>query len=465
MTIRMLVCWVLMCGFACVPPLKEVAAPVSVPGQFSRSARGRALPARWWRILQDPVLDRLEEQALRGSLTLRQAWDRLDQARALLQRAGAARYPTVDGELEAVGTHTPGEKRASVMVGLAASYELDLWGRISSAHDAARLDERSTREQLRAAAIGLTAEVALCWYQIVESHGQLELLQEQLRTGQQVLELVTFKFNQGQGSSADVLQQRQLLESLKGEGAQVTAQTKVLKHQLAVLLGRPPSKKVAPIVNRLPLVPPLPSAGVPARLIQRRPDARSAYFAVQVADRRLAVAIAERFPRLSLSASGSAGAAFGGAQLASWIANLAANLVAPLVDGGDRRAEVARTRAVAAEALDRYGQVILSALREVEDALAREEQHTKYLASLDRQLRLSASVIEQTRQGYLYGGEQYLRVLDALIRHQGLQRARLTAERALLAQRIALCRALAGGFDVPRSTNEVKQLSASASES
>jgi len=436
-------------ALACVPPPRKVAPPVPLPRAFSRSA-ARALPERWWRGFGDPVLDRLVEQALSGNLTLRQAWDRLDQASASLGRARAGLYPSLEGTLGASAIHSRSEKRISLMAGLAASYELDLWGRVRSSRDAARLDKLASEESLRAAAIGLAAEVALAWYQLVEKHGQLELMKEQLATNEKVLELVTIKFRKGQGSSADVLQQRQLVESIRGEQAQVIAQAEVLGLQLALLAGRAPGQPVAPRVHRLPPLPPLPQTGVPAALLARRPDVRSAHLQVQAADRRAATALAERFPRLSLTAGGSVGAVFDGAWVGSWLANLAANLLAPIFDGGARRAEVERTRAVVAEALHRYGQVVLVALREVEDALARERQQTLLLASLDQQLKISGLVIDQTRQSYLYGGEQYLRVLDAMIRHQALQRARLAAERALREHRIALCRALAGGFELAR---------------
>ena len=123
---------------------------------------------------------------------------------------------------------------------LAVSYEVDLWGRIRSTHDAARLDVVASRQDLHAAAITLTAEVAQTWYKLIEQRGQRRLLDEQIKTNQDYLEIITLRFRRGKASATDVLQQRQLVESTKGERVQAESAATVLVHQLAVLLGRPP---------------------------------------------------------------------------------------------------------------------------------------------------------------------------------------------------------------------------------
>jgi NodT family efflux transporter outer membrane factor (OMF) lipoprotein len=447
--LRALLAVLLASGLGCTHRLAKVSVPVKVPSSFSRSGSVPP-PERWWRAFGDPELNRLVRLALADNPGLRIAWARLDQARAVARKAGAGLYPALNAEADLAGTISKESKSASLQLGLAASYEVDLWGRVRATRDAARLDLLATRKALEATAISLAAEIATAWYQLVERRGQLALLGRQLDTNQTVLILVSLRFEQGQGRAADVLQQRQLVESIRGEQVQAKAQVRVLEHQLAILTGRPPTKLSVKRVRRLPALKALPRTGVPAALLQRRPDVHSAYLKVRAADRRVAAALADRYPRLSLSAKASLTGGFNPAAFYSWLTNLAANLLAPLFDGGARRAEVARTRAVAAGALHEYGQTVLVALREVEDALTREQQQARYLASLDRQLRLSALVIEQLRHGYLNGAEEYLRVLDALLRHQALQRTRLAATRDRLLYRIALCRALAGGWKIRR---------------
>ena len=121
-----------------------------------------------------------------------------------------------------------------------------------------------------------------------------------------------------------------------------------------------------------------------------------------------------------------------------------------MIDGGRRRAEVDRSRAVAEQSLSDYKQQLLDALGEVEDALLRERQQRAFIDSLDKQLVLSSQVIGRVRDSYLYGAVDYLRVLDVLLTNQNLERSRLTAQRELIDNRIALCRALAGGWSMER---------------
>ena len=340
---------------------------------------------------------------------------------------------------------------SDVSLGLVVSYELDLWGRIRSTRRAADLDVRATQAELAAAAITLSAEVANTWYKIVEQRGQIKLLDAQIRTNQEYLELVTLRFRRGRVSASDVLQQRQLVESRRAEKVQSESDLAVLTHQLAVLVGQSPDRTVAGAVDALPALPALPRTGLPSELVRRRPDVQSAYLQVQAADRRVGAAIADCFPRISLSARAETSDQRVRDLFDNWLASMAANLTAPLFDGGRRLAEVDRARAVASERLHTYGQVLLNSLREVEDALAQEDQQRRFLASVQRQLALSREVVSLTRQSYAKGAMDYLRVLAALQADQNLQRTFLQGRRALIQFRINLYRALAGDWPLDRA--------------
>jgi NodT family efflux transporter outer membrane factor (OMF) lipoprotein len=436
---------------ACASQTREVRPPFEVPAQFSVSGT-EVLPDKWWRSFEDHELDSLMDQALTGNLSLKGAWDRLVQAQAVARQAGADLYPTVDMEAGAsrltIREDGATEHRNSLSLGLVAGYELDLWGRIRAGRDAAELDLRASREDLTTAALTLTAQVASVWYRLAEQYGQKRLLDEQTDTNEQVLKVVTLRFRRGQAGAADVLRQRQLVESKRGETYQVEAAIKVLEHQLAVLLGQPPTQPVAEPTAGVKELRPLPQAGLPADLIQRRPDVLSAYYGVFAADRRVAAAIADRFPRISLGAEVSSSGQHSGDLFHNWINTLAVNLIGPVVDGGWREQEVARTRAAASEKLRAYGQTVLDALKEVEDALALEKRQHKYIRSLDKQLELSGQAVERVRDRYTKGAEDYLRFLDALLTHQQLQRARLSAGLEIIQDRIDLCRALGGGWQL-----------------
>jgi len=308
----------------------------------------------------------------------------------------------------------------------------------------------ASAELLQAAALTLTARVASTWFRLIEQREQILLLQQQLATNLQTLELVALQFRTGQVSIADLLQQRLVVENRRGELALAKAQEQVLLNQLAVLLGLPPDQAphLAPV--SLGSLPPLPATGVQSNLIERRPDVRAAWLQVQAADQRVAAAIADRFPRLSLSGQATTSSEEIENLFDDWLSSIAANLLAPLVDGGRRRAEVDRTRAAASAALHSYGQTILEALAEVEDALVREQRQVEYLSSLDRQLELATQATERIRDRYLNGAVDYQRVLASILSEQQLQRTRIAASAALYENRVNLCRALAGGWEMSR---------------
>ena len=425
-----------------------------------------ALPEQWWRSFADVELDRLVDQALAGNFGLAATWARLDQANAAARKAGAERWP----QLETSGAASRNRERSnsttelysSHRLDLAASYELDLWGRINSLSEAAALDAEASAADLHAAAISLSAAVASSWYRLVEQRGQLALLERQLQLNEQVLELVTLRFRTGRVGAVDVLQQRQLAETRRGEMARVRQALASEETALAILVGVSPGSREFADVAELIDLPELPAAGVPIELVQRRPDLQSAWLGLLAADQRTAAAVADRFPRLTLGANATTSAADLADLFDDWLARIAAGFVAPVIDGGQRRAEVDRTRAVAAERLADYGAAVLVALGDVEDALAREGYQQEYLVSLDKQLQSSRQSIERLRDNYIRGSVDYLRVLDTLNNNQALERTRLNARRQLIQERIDLCRALAGSWTLARPTAMLAPLSESS---
>ena len=432
-------------------PLRDPDA-VPLPADFSGSGADN-LPEHWWESFGDAVLDRLIEQALAKNFSLQSVWARLDQAAAVERIASAELYPSldVDGSAGRSWSHNSRGSTTNVYsIGAMAGYEVDLWGRIDSNSKAATLDRQATEAELTAAAISLSAEVATTWYQLVEQYGQQVLVSSQLETNTRVLELITLRFRRGKVGATDVLQQRQLAESNRGELANVKSLIGVLEHQLAILLGATPDSRVSEPQAELISLPPLPVTGIPAELVQRRPDLRQQFYSLQAADQRTAAAVADRFPRINLLGSTDSLASDVDDLFNNWLSNLTANLVAPVIDGGRRRAEVDRSRAVTEQSLSDYRQQLIDALGEVEDALLREQQQRAFIDSLDKQLVLSEQVIGRVRDSYLFGAVDYLRVLDVLITNQNLERSRLTAQRDLIDNRIALCRALAGGWTLER---------------
>lgn len=447
-----LVGWLAACAKV---PNRPGRPTVALPERFSRTGTA-TLPDRWWESLGDPTLSALIEEALQTQPGLQAVWARLEQAEALARKAGAGLWPTVEAEAGGVrrwerGPSGPAgtlatRQSASLWLGLATRYELDLWGRVRSGREAAWHEARATREQLQVAALTLSAQIALTWFELAEQRAQVALLERQAELQASMLTLVEARFRRGQVGAPDVLRQRQVLESVQGSLGVARAQVRVLEHQLAVLVGRAPGSELPQPPAALPVLPPLPETGVPAELLQRRPDLRQAYEQLLAADARLAAAVADLFPRLGLSADATTSGPSSRDLFDRWLATLAANLVAPVFEGGARRAEVAYRRAVVSERFHAYRQAVLEAVAEVETALVQEQQYQRLLESLRRQLDLADRTVERLRDSYSKGAVDYLRVLDALLTQQSLQRAELQTRRDLVWTRVRLYRALAGGW-------------------
>jgi outer membrane protein, multidrug efflux system len=444
-----------------LPPESRTLPDTVLPAAFGGAGGVAAAPAQWWTTFDSPELNTLIAEALGKSLTLQSAWDRLDQARATARIRGADDYPSLTGSGGAARsvnkTRGAGSVHASdFSVGLSASYEVDLWGRVRSARQAAELDLAATEQDLHAAAMTLTAELADTWCQLIEQRARLKLLDAQIKTSQDHLDMITLKYVSGQTGVTDVLQQRQLLEAAQGLKVRVESDAEVSQQRIAVLLGRAPGTFAPQVDTALPALPPLPASGVPAALVQRRPDVLSAWLRVRSADQRTAAAVADRFPKFSLSSNADTGAGRADDLFENWAARIAANLTAPLLDGGRRSAEVDRTRAVASAAFHAYGQKVLEALADVERALSREAHQQQYVQSLRKQVALSRQSTDQTRDNYTKGAADFTRFLTTLIAHYQLEQSLVQADAQLIRHRIDLYRALGGSWDLQRKITTPK---------
>lgn len=420
------------------------------PERFSASGSAE-VHSHWWRSLDSEALDELIQRALSDNRSLRATRARLEQARAVARREGAPRWPSLTASGEGSRERTDqGVTSELFSGGASASWELDLWGRVDAAADAAALDARARSAAWSDAAITLTGEVADTWFRLREARLRAALLEEQLQANRQVLELIRLRRRQGQVGSADVLRQQQLVEQTRGQLISTRRESDSLRLQLAALVGTTPDEfRVPESAGGFPSAPPEPDTGVPAEVLERRPDVRQALLGVRAADERVAAAFAERLPRIELGASITDTAASAGELFQDWVSTASASLSLPLIDGGRRRAETDRARAALRVAIHEYEQTMLDAIREVEDALSAEQRQRERLASLREQLNLAEQVLERIRSRYTRGTTDYLDVLDALVNQQELERRVLTARRELLQNRVTLHRTLAGGLEPP----------------
>lgn len=444
-------------------PLRD-APPFTADGQQGAPA----LPDRWWTAFDDASLDAAVDRAVRDNFSLAAAWERLRAARAIADREGADLWPSLDGIASAQWSKTYGDDDddfddaagfdsdfdddadTEYSLGLEASYEVDLWGRIRSRVEAERLRAEATAADYRTAALTLSAEVTRTWYRLAEARRQLGILEQQIDTNESVVELLETRFAAGQVRGADVLRQQQLVEATREQAVRTRRRRALLRNQLAVLQGEPPQAAIEVPAGELPELAPPPAVGLPAELVKRRPDVLQARRVLEAADRDLASAVADQYPRVNLTASLVSTAEDPGGLFEDALASITGQLVAPLFDAGQRRAEVNRTEAVTRQRVAEYGQTVLTAFREVEDAIAAERFDTRRIERVQRQLRLSRQTLEQLRTQYLNGVTDYIAVLTALTEQQQLERDLVTARLARLESRIGLYRALAGGFETPR---------------
>ena len=447
-----LVALLLVLAGGCRVALEEPEVGVTIPEHFN--AIGTApLEAKWWETLEDDTLDGLIEQALAENFDLQTAWDRLVQAHAVARQSDSGLWPQANLDIDASRTRrdTDGDVTYGSLysIGAAASYEVDLWSRLRATRRAAWLDARATRDALDTAAITLSATVAGTWYQLAEAQDLVRIAEDQIATNEQVLDLVVVQFRKGAASAADVLRQRQLVAATEATLIQAEENVALLQYTLSVLVGHPPAPAWQDVAIELPILPPMPSPGLPTDVLLRRPDVQLAYRQVQSADQRLAVAIANQYPRLSLAASASTSATQVSDLFDDWLANIAGNLVQPLFDANLRKAEVQRQRAVVRERFHTWSQIILEALLDVEIALTQEKQQAQLFGNLTRQLDLARQTYDRIRESFMKGQIDYIRVLESLQSMQSLERQVVQARRLLIQRRIDLYRAIAGPWDLP----------------
>jgi NodT family efflux transporter outer membrane factor (OMF) lipoprotein len=438
---------------ACAPfkPVPRPDGSALTPPAFSLEPKtGKTIfTDRWWEEFQSPELNDLINRALSDNFDLRRAWARLDQARATARKSGADLMPSLTGSADGSETRYrteggPTMQSGDYSLGLSASYEVDLWGRIRASRESDLLTVAATREDLNTAAITLAGEISTAWVNLLSNRARQSLIRSQLKTNQTTLELLELRFDNSLSSAVDVLQQRTTVAQTRASLPPLEAEEQVLLHKLAILTGQPATSVPQITRSTLPEPIPLPAAGIPADLLAKRPDIRSAALTLKAADWEVSAAKANRMPALRLTGS----AEYSGDEInllfTNWAANLAAGLTGPIFDGNRRRAEEERTLAVAREKLAAYEETVYTALQEVEDGLINERKQREYIAASEVQLAAAREALSAAREQYRNGMVDYLTVLSNLLSVQSLEQNLITRRAALLNYRISLYRSLGG---------------------
>ncbi len=423
-------------------------AVVEAPEAFSAAVQSgiEPLDERWWTAFDDPGLNEVVDAALDQNLALRAAYERIRAADAVVARERGGRRPEVDATASAGYGPSQFERdgwRAGV--GMQASYEIDLWGRVRAGVRAEQARADAIAADYEAAAISLAAETSLAWLQLAAFEEILATIDEQLALNETTLRLLERRFEGGAGNASEVLRQRALVSSTQQERDITRTDRDVAAQALTVLLGRP-SATPPTYPPALPVLPALPEAGVPGEVIARRPDVRRALFELEAAEQDAAVAAAERLPRFSLTAGLNSGTSGAENIFREWTLSVLGGVLAPIFHGGALRAEQERAVAVRDERWYTYGEAVLAALVDVETAIARERGEIVRADWLHERVTLLTAALGQLEHQFFNGTADYIDVLTARGELQRLERELIVSRWDQLNHRVALYRAIAGGI-------------------
>jgi multidrug efflux system outer membrane protein len=454
----------LLAGCSLVPDYKRPAD--AAPEAWKNSApkpkmAGTPISPDWWKLFGSAELDRLMTEALTANRDLTAAVQRIDQFRALAKIAGAPLLPAVS----AGGSYTYSDGSRSGGNGFRSgsngfrssggrsiwegqwniSYEVDLWGRLRAGRDSARALVDNARFSLDALRLTVMGDVAQSYFTLLGLRDRKLIAEENLKNLSEVLEIIQARFEAGAATALDVAQQQTERANAAAQVARLSQDIAQAENALAVLLGRPP-QQFRPQGKTLQGIQ-IPNADParPAALFEDRPDVRSVEAELIAANADIGVARAAFYPRLDLSADNIFTAAMM-SQPAGIAVVAAATLSQPIFQGGRLEGELERTKARRNELVEVYRQTLLTAYREVEDALALGSQ----AARRREQLRLS---VDSARLAYELGLERYLAGATDYQTLLNVQRSLLIARESevlahvdVLTASVLLYKALGGGW-------------------
>ena len=444
----------ILLGTAACTVFKPPASPPQVPVPERYSLYTETAPSNgqnWWASFHNKELEALMGEALDGNLTLHEAWARLAQNAALYKVKGAALYPTLSGEAGGDTTRKGGDDTInsttdSLYLGLAASYEVDLWGRLKSMKEAEGQRFLASQADVETAAVTLTGEVAETWVDLITVRNEIGLLDKQMALNRTLLTAMEARFVNSMVSVVDVLRQRKVIERQLSERPPLKSRERRLENALALLLGRPPSQPPIVLTTTLPDLGGLPPTGLPADLLAMRPDVRAAGLRLKAEEWEISTAKADRLPSIAITARARYASDGVESLFDNWFANLAANLTGPIFDAGSRKAEVQRAQALADERLATYKRTVFTALSEVENSLFGEMRQQETVDAIRRETETARLTLAEARHRYVQGVSNYVDLLDELKDLQELERKLVQAKASLIKERIALHRALGGSW-------------------
>jgi multidrug efflux system outer membrane protein len=461
--VRRLLPLLLFAGCAKVGP--DYARPdvVELPAAYPvAAAPGEAVvPASWWTLYGDATLDGLVAATRASNADLRLAAARVQEAEGVLREARAALYPDVSAgytyaRSRVSSSAVPAPPAGTTMrpshnlVLASTSFEVDFWGRFARASEAAQANLLASRFSQDTVALTLAGATAQTYFALRSLDSQVSVLDLSIRLRQESLAIARARLEAGLASELDVYQAEGALGDALFQRRDAARNRALVERQLAQLTGRLDLRLPAGEVFGLPL-PPVPPAGLPSTLLERRPDIRAAEQSLIAANAQIGVARAALFPTLSLT--GSLG--LQSAELSDLLTSnarvwtLGAGLIGPIFDAGRRGARVEQAEARREQVLAGYQRAIESGFREVSDALVNVQESAQAESELRGRLEAARKALELSRLRYESGYSPYLEVLDAQRTANDAEIAFVRNRQARLAFSVDLMKALGGGWKEP----------------
>jgi len=456
----------LAAGCASQPrPLAREAAEERIPELGAETADDAPLELgeRWVEDFGDPRLEALIETTLARNPDAAAAAARLRAAAATSRIAGAERLPQVSAQARGARARsvteftTPGGPTSLVSqtsnryeLGLNLSWEIDLWGRIADARQAALFDEEASAAQFRETQLALSTAVARAWFQATALTLQEQLAGKQLEVSLKSLQATEDRVNRGLLGSLELSLARSQVESAKATLQNRTREKRNAFRQVQALTGAFPDGAFTPS-EELPTLETAPPSALPAQILARRPDLIAASLSISAADSRVSEAEKRLIPSISLTGGyGTASDELSDlldSNFTVW--NLAGNLLQPLFQGGRLRAEVERRNALLAVAVAEFESTLLTAFREVEDTLDSDAAFRTAAAQAQKAAHLAQEAASLGFDRYERGLIELLDVLE--LQNRAFEAYNLAVDLRLgaLLNRIDLYAALGGGFEPP----------------
>ncbi|QEL57037.1 efflux transporter outer membrane subunit [Chromobacterium paludis] len=425
-------------------------------------AQTPTVDADWWKRFDDPVLNQLIDEAVKNNFDLQAAAARVEQAAAQAGIARAALLPQLNAnagyqsgrsssQLVSPGTPLVNDVRAA---NLTAAWELDLWGKLRRGNEAARASYQASRYDRDAAQLALAAQVAQTYFQLRALDAQLDIAKRTLRSREESLALRQKRFNGGVTSELDLRQAEAEAASARATVPQITRSLEQTETALGVLLGHSPKQlaegklRRGKDINSLVTPPDVP-AGLPSRLLERRPDVASSEQQLIAANARIGVAKAAYFPSISLtgalgSQSPSLDSLFTSATR-TW--SFAGNAAAPIFNFGATGYNVDAASAGQKQALAQYQKTVQAAFKDALDALAANSTARDIVAAQTTQLTALNRTLKLAGLRYDNGYASYLDVLDAQRNSFQAELNLVSAKLDRLNTTIGVYKALGGGWE------------------